>query len=172
MSHFAALPFFLSRSRDVVGMAEITSTTERIDGLLRLDGEQLIIQWRVAREIERIGNEIRTDREFEEVREVCLPLQSVASAVVRRRGWRWFSAPQLVLTASDMRAFEEIAGATGMQLAHPATVELRIHRSDYLAAQEFAADLNLARAEFSLGRSTHEPLPRSRNAELPPHDPG
>jgi hypothetical protein len=63
MSHFAALPFFLRRSREVVSAEEITSTAERIDGLLRLDGEQLIVQWRVAREIDRVGQEIRTDHE-------------------------------------------------------------------------------------------------------------
>lgn len=149
MSHFFALPFFLSRSHDVIG-EEITSTTETIHGLLRLEGDEVIVQWRLAREINRVGDEIRTDQELEAVREVRVPLQAVASAAVRRRGWRWLSAPQIVLTAADLRAFEEIAGAAGLQLDHPATLELRIHRTDRLTAHEFAAELNLARAEQAL----------------------
>lgn len=159
MSHFAVLPFVLCRSQDVIG-EEITSTTEMIHGLLRVDGDRLIVQWRVAREISRVGAEIRTDQEFEAVREVTVPLQEVAGAAVRWRGWRWLSAPKIVLTAADLRAFEEIAGAAGLQLDHPATLELQIHRSDHLPAQEFAAELNLARAEYALRRSESEPLTR------------
>ena len=72
----AALPFFLRRKHEVVGAMEITSTTERIHGLLRLEDERLVVQWRVARATERVGSEIRTDREVEPVREVVLPLRA------------------------------------------------------------------------------------------------
>jgi hypothetical protein len=168
MAPTSALPFFLRRSHDVYGGLEFTTTTERIHGLLRLDGERLIVQWRIARETERYGPEIRTDHEVEPVREVILPLSALSGVAVREHRWRWPWGPQLVLTASDLRAFEDIAGAAGLRLAHPATLVLRIQRSERLAAQEFAADVNLAVADQAL-LSTKAPLPfqPDRAAESP-----
>jgi hypothetical protein len=55
MSHIAALPFTISRSDDVVGVREITSTREQLHGLLRLEGDDLIIQWRTSRTTDRVG---------------------------------------------------------------------------------------------------------------------
>ena len=72
MPHSAALPFVIHRKHDVVGV-EITSTKETVHGLLRLDGDELHIQWRVARKTERVGWQIRTDTEVEPVREVTVP---------------------------------------------------------------------------------------------------
>src|SRR5687767_8332236 len=109
MRHIAALPFFLRRSEDVIAKGEITSTAETVHGLLRLDGEQLVIQWRVARATDRIGSEIRTDRELDPVQEVSVPLNGVAGAAVRASWWPW-SGARLVLTAADLRAFEQVVG--------------------------------------------------------------
>ena len=105
MAHSAALPFVLHRSHDVVGGREITSTHETVHGLIRLDGDRVHVQWRVARSTDRVGKEIRTDREVEPVREAVIPLSAVAGATVRWR-WRWPPGPYLVLTAADLRAFE------------------------------------------------------------------
>ena len=58
----------------------MTSTTERIHGLLRLDEDRLIIQWRLTRETQTLGAEIRTDEETEPVREVTIPIRAVAGA--------------------------------------------------------------------------------------------
>ena len=146
----AALPFFLRRKHEVVGAMEITSTTERIHGLLRLEDERLVVQWRVARATERVGSEIRTDREVEPVREVVLPLRALAGAAARSTGWRWLAGPQVVLTAADLRAFEAITGEAGLKLDHPATLALRVRRSDRLLVEEFVAELNLAVAERGL----------------------
>lgn len=157
MIHSAALPFFLRRSHDVVAVGRVTKTLERIHGLLRVDGERVTVQWRVAREVSHVGGEIRTDHEFEPVREVVLPLASLAGAAVHWRGRNRIRGPRFVLTAADLRAFEEIAGAAGLRLEHPAQLVLRIRRADILAAQEFAATLNLAVAE-------HSPLPAGERA--------
>ena len=165
MAYTAVLPFFLRRSNDVVGVMEITSTQERVHGLLRLEEDRLVIQWRVARETERVGMEIRTDHDVEAVRELIVPLSAIGGAEVRARGWRRLLGPQVVLTASDLRAFEEITGAAGLKLAHPAALALRILRSDHLLAQEFAGELNLAVAEHAL-RQVEEP------DYLPPPAPG
>jgi len=152
MPRSAALPFTLKRSQDVLGAGSITSTTETIHGLLRLDGNRVLIQWRLARRTERIGGEIRTDREFEAVREVVVPLEAVAGAVVRRRWWEVFRAPRLILTGADLQAFEEVAGEGGLRLEHPAELVVKLRRSDRMLAEEFAAELVLAVAERSLER--------------------
>jgi hypothetical protein len=149
MPHSAALPFFLRRGHDVIG-EEITSTRETVHGLLRLDGERLVIQWRVARATDRVGREIRTDREVEPVREVVVPLTGLAGATVRRRWWDWLKGPQLVLTAADLRAFEGVTGEAGLRMDHPAELVLRLRRADRVAAGEFAGELELALAEHAL----------------------
>jgi hypothetical protein len=138
----------MRRSHDVVGL-EITSTKETVHGLLRLDGDELHIQWRVARSTDHVGREIRTDREVEPVREVTVPLSAVAGATVRRR-WRWPPVVYLVLTATDLRAFEEVAGAAGLSLDHPAELALRLRGGDRELGSEFVGELELALAERAL----------------------
>lgn len=158
MPRSAALPFVLRRSSDVVGGLEITSTRETIHGLLRLDGDRLHIQWRVARSTDHVGMQIRTDRQVEPVREVVLPLGAVAGAAVRWR-WRWPPGPYLVLTAADLRVFEEVAGAAGLSLDHPAELELKLRGEDRAAGNEFVGELELALAERELADAEGQPLP-------------
>jgi hypothetical protein len=152
MPRFAALPFTLRRSEDRVSRGEITSTVETVHGLLRLAGEQFVVQWRSARKTERVGPDIRTDRELGEVREVTVPLEAVDGAVVRRRWWDRLTGPRLVLTATDLRAFEELAGPDGLAADHPAKLVLRLRNDDRLLAEEFAAELALAIAELPPAR--------------------
>jgi hypothetical protein len=150
MTHHAALPFTLRRSKDVIAGREMTSTHETVHGLLRLDGERVVIQWRTSRAIDRVGSEIRTDREVEPVRELSLPLSALAGAEVR---WSWLPWPPgryLVLTGADLRAFEELAGKEGLQLKHPAQFEIRIGTDSRFAALEFASELELALADRAL----------------------
>jgi len=156
MPHSAALPFVLHRSHDSVGIREITSTHETVHGLLRLEGDRIYVQWRVARSTDRVGMEIRTDREVEPVREVVLPLSAIAGATVRWR-WKWPPGPYLVLTAADLRVFEEVAGAAGLSLDHPAELALRLRRSDRELGTEFAGDLELAVAERALAAAEGKP---------------
>jgi hypothetical protein len=150
MPRSAALPFKLKRSQDVLGAGSVTTTTETVHGLLRLDGDRLVIQWRLARRTEFIGKEIRTDREVEAVQEVVVPLDGVAGASLRRSSLGFLRAPRLVLTAADLQAFEAVAGEGGLRLKHPAELVLRVRRSDRLLAEEFAAELTLAVAEEAL----------------------
>jgi hypothetical protein len=156
MTSTAALPFSLRRSSDTIVGGEVTSTAETIDGLLRLEGDRMVVQWRVRREISRVGREIRTDEELEPVREATLPLHALAGAAMRQRGWAWFRRTQLTLTAADLRAFEEVAGAAGLQLAHPATLDLDIPRAEQLPAREFAAELNVRIAEIALPEAARD----------------
>jgi len=45
----AAVPFQLSRGQDEFTGGCVTSTTEVVHGLLRLEGDRLVVQWRLAR---------------------------------------------------------------------------------------------------------------------------
>lgn len=164
MTRFATLPFRLRRSDEVAGEEEYTSTTETVHGLLRLEGDRLVIQWRLARETERMGSEYRTDKEVEPVREVVVPLQGVAGAVVRRRWWEALTGPRIVLTAADLRAFEAVTGEAGLRLDHPAELTLRLRRRDRLAGEEFCAELALTVAEQAVARLEERLLSGTRPA--------
>ena len=159
MGHSAALPFTLRRSTDVVGKKEITSTYESVDGLLRLDGDRLLVQWRTSRAIDRVGREIRTDREVEPVRELVLPLSALAGATVRWSWRRWPPGWILVLTAADLVAFDELAGKDGLRLTHPAQLEIRLARAARDPALEFASEVELALADRALGEAERTELP-------------
>src|SRR4029453_18921940 len=156
MPHSAAVPFLLQRKHDVVGF-EITSTRETVHGLLRLDGNSLYVQRRVAKSTSHVGMEIRTDNEVGPVREVVIPLSAVAGAAVRWN-WRWPPGPCLILTAADLRAFEEVAGAAGLSLDHPAELVLRLRRSDRALGVEFAGELELAIAERAIAAAEGKPV--------------
>jgi hypothetical protein len=167
MPRTAAVPFHFRRSQDVLGSDSITTTTETIHGLLRLDGDRLVIQWRLARKTARLGGaEVRTDRELEAVREVVLPVEVVAGAQVRRPPWLFFGSPKIVLTAADLRAFEEVAGEGGLRLKHPAELAVRVRRSDGLLADEFCAELALAVAERALERHRERGVGSERNTRI------
>lgn len=163
MPHTAALPFQLRRSHDVIKASSLTSTTETIHGLLRLDGYRLVIQWRLARKTDHYWDEIRTDEEFEAVREVVLPLEVVAGAQVRRPLLGFLGGLKLVLTAADLQAFEEVAGEGGLKLRHPAELMVRIRHSDRMLAEEFAAELTLAVAERAMESHQERSLTEPRN---------
>jgi hypothetical protein len=97
--------------------------------------------------VTKVGREIRTDEDRGELLEVMIPLAGLAGAAVRWAfPWRW----QLVLRASDLRAFDEFAGKTGLQLMHPAEAVLGLRWRDRAVAREFASELNLAVADVAL----------------------
>jgi hypothetical protein len=148
----AALPFTFRRSSDAIakhGM-EIVSTAETVHGLLLFGGSGLTVQWRRMRSREVVGSEIRTDREIDAVREAHVPLHSLAGATVRWLWWRWPPGRYLVLTAADLRAFEEVAGAAGLQLDHPAELALPVGRGELQAAREFAGEIELMAADRAI----------------------
>lgn len=154
MPHSAVVPFVLRRSNDVIAGGEITSTQETVHGLLVLQGDGVVIQWRVDRKIDRVGPEIRSDREADPVREVVVPISGLASARMRSPWWQLFGKNRyLVLSASDLRTFEPLAGPSGLTLSHPGELTVGIRRGDRRAAREFASELDLALAEQALRRA-------------------
>ena len=158
MTHQAAVPFRLSRGQDEFTAGSVTSTTEVVHGLLRLDDDRLVVQWRLARRTEHMGAvSVRSDEELEAVRELVVPLAGLAGAAVRRRWWAPWRGPLLVLRAADLRAFEDLAGEGGLRLDHPAELLLGLRRADLLLAEEFAAEVALAVAERALGEMGEVP---------------
>lgn len=150
MLHIPALPFTLHRSNGVIRGKEITSTVETIHGLLRVDSDSLVLQWRVQRRTDRVGTEIRSDRELDPVREASIPVASVSGAVVRWPRWGRGRPGRLVLTAADLRVFESLTGPGGFELAHPAQLVLEVRREDRDAARELATQIELTIADHAL----------------------
>jgi len=122
----------------------LTSKKETIHGLLRFDGDKLLIQWRLTIKTEHLGE---TDEELGDVDNAVIPLDSIAGVTVQHRWWEFLVGPRLVLTTTDMLAFEQIAAAEGFHLSHPAELVLRLRRGDHSAAEEFASEIVLALAE-------------------------
>jgi hypothetical protein len=155
MIRTATVPFTIRRSKDEFGTTTFSSTTETVHGLLRLEGEEVIIQWRLDRKTERYSaTSIKTDEDMEPVREVVIPLDAVAGAFVRKRWWEFWKGPWLVLTAADLHAFDRVAGDGGLRLAHPAEMVVGLRRADRMLAEEFTAELTLAVAELTAGGSS------------------
>ena len=90
-------------------MSAITTTTETVHGLLRLEGDKLTVQWRLGRKTDHLGSESYTDEEFEPVCEATIPISALAGATVRRPWWRFWSGPRIVLVASDLQVLDAVA---------------------------------------------------------------
>lgn len=149
----SAVPFTLKRSSDLyTSGGGYESTTETAHGLVRLEADRLVVQWRVAVVTESMkGAGYETREEIEPVSEIVIPLAKVAGAFVLEQRWWRLLGPRLVITAADLLAFEKIAGQQGLKLKHPSKLVLRVKRSDRLIAEEFAADLALALARLPAG---------------------
>lgn len=161
-----AVPFTLKRSSDLWEASSYTTKTETVHGLLRLEAERLVIQWRLAVRTQEFNSASWTSKdEIEPAREVAVPLRDVAGAHVRRKRWTALAGPRLVVTAADLVAFDDIAGRQGLKLAHPAKLVFRIKRADRLLAEEFAAELALALAQLPDGKEEPEGARRLGGAD-------
>jgi hypothetical protein len=172
MTRTATVPFVLKRAHGVVSGREITSTREEAYGLLHLEGGQLVAQWSTAREVSRVGQEIRVDRDLGPVQKVALPLSALAGAHVRWRMFPWPPRWQLVLRAADLEAFAALAGGTGLLLEHPAELNLDIRRVDRAVARAFIAELELALADAALEAAAEQPAVPSAEHATPPRQLG
>jgi hypothetical protein len=150
MTSSATVPFVIRREHSVIRGPEITATREDSHGLLRLEGQRLVAQWGTIREVSRVGSTIREDRELGPVRDISIPLGSLAGARVRWRLFPWPPRWQLVLYAGDLHAFGDLAREAGLPLDHPAELVLDLRRMDRRLAREFASELDLALAETAL----------------------
>lgn len=171
-ARLATLPFELTTDHQVIAGGTVTNTEERRHGVLRLESELLVVQWRVEREISRIGSEIRTDTERDGMREVAVPVRMLGDARVRYRGRWWWRRCEVVITARDLLAFDALADSDGFAFAHPAELVLPVRATDDALAREFASEMELAIAELALAAAERAadatlPFPAARQAALP-----
>ncbi len=150
MTALSAVPFTFKRSSDLYTSGGVyESTTEIAHGLMRLEADRLVVQWRLEVRTEAMkGAAYETREKIEPVKEIVIPLAQVAGAFVPQRRWWKLAGPRLVITAADLLAFEKIAGQQGLKLKHPSKLVLRIKRADRLIAEEFAAELALTLARL------------------------
>lgn len=167
MAHTVAVAFVLKRVHGVVSGGEITSTREEAYGLLHLESGQLVAQWSTAREVSRVGKEIRVDRDLGPVQKVAVPLSGLAGAQLRWRMFPWPPRWQLVLRAADLEAFAALAGSAGLLLEHPAELVLEIRRVDRDLAREFTSELDLALADLALEEAETRPGLQDGDSPLP-----
>ena len=143
-TRIAALPFQVSGEHQVIANGTVTTTEERRHGVVHLEGTTLTVQWRVEREIQKVGVEIRTDVERDGMRSVPVRVDQLGDARVRSRG-RWFWRRwELVLTARDLSAFDPLVGNDGFAFEHPAELVLPVRSADIELAREFASEVELA----------------------------
>ncbi len=169
-ARIATLPFQLTNDHQVIGNGTVITTKDRRHGVLRLERETMVVQWRVEREVQRIGPEIRTDVERAGMREVPVPVRMLGDARVRTRGLWWWRKWELVLTARDLVAFDLLANDDGFAFDHPAELVLPVRRSDLDLAYEFASEVELAIAELALAdaeRASALPAPFAEVRSLP-----
>ncbi|HYW31555.1 MAG TPA: hypothetical protein VE869_08620 [Gemmatimonas sp.] len=146
----ATLPFELTSNHQVIGAGTFTRTEERRHGVLRLERDTLVVQWRVEREVRQYGPETRTDVERDGLRDVAVPVRMLGDVRVSTRGRLWWRRWELVVTARDLVAFDGLVGADGFVFDHPATLVLPVQTSNIELAQEFASEVALAVAELAM----------------------
>ena len=137
MSLSPAVPFTHWRMENSGGASGWSQTTTRVSGLVRLEDDGVVLQYRVSESVTRPGS-MGPETSESEVREHRVPLAALRSARVAG-GWWW---PRLVLAAADLRAFDgfPVPRKSGEALS------LRIalaHRAD---AADLASSVELALA--------------------------
>jgi hypothetical protein len=139
------LPFRFAQTLDaqVRGPTQVSTTHELCEGLVRIENDVLVFQLLVTRTVTRVGGaSVHTDRSTEPVREIRVPVGSLSSIRVRRRGW--LRRRELAITARDLKTFIGVPGARAQELKIPVARE----HSD--VAAELVGTVELAMADHAL----------------------
>jgi hypothetical protein len=123
----------------------VTLWIPEVDGLLTLDGDALLLQYRVRDKAAAYDSGVR---------ELRVPLEGVESVEVRRR---WFGSPRVVIRVRDLRLLATLPGSRGGELA------LQVARHELPAAQDLASTVALRAAERALGAGSE----RRERPQLP-----
>ncbi len=126
MSYPAPLPFRIKiPDEDSVELTEVRSITTKVEGLLHLEADRLVLEWAVIRTLEEVGlSSVKEETETFAPEEAEVPIDWLAG--VSLAGGILF--PRLVLRGRGLRVFDGIPGAKGPRL------ELFYARSDRMAA--------------------------------------
>ena len=142
MPHPAPLPFRIKLpGEDTVAFTEIRDVTRRVDGLLHLLDDAILLEWAVTESVDEVGlGSVSSTTETFAAEELELPLAWLASAELVGGILR----PQLLLRARGLGVFAEVPGAKADRLA------LGYTRADRFVALEMARAITAAFAELPI----------------------
>lgn len=129
------------REGDVTAMTGSMSAERVIRGLLRLEGDDVVLQFRVLDHVlDFTGLRGGTGESTEagEAQEIRVPLSRLGD--VRMRGWWW---GKLTLTSTDLTTFEDLG-------SHDGRVTLTIPRRMKADAADFATALAFKLSDLEL----------------------
>ena len=140
----AGVPFSISLDETQVDASpgiHYLSLRRRVLGIVRLDDERLLLQLAESRAVTEVSDVgVRQRTEASPVDERAVPLDLLGDARLRRRWLAW----ELVITATDLHAFEGLPGSRGVEL------RLRVDRRHRAEAVELVGALRLALADLAL----------------------
>lgn len=150
MTHPAPLPFRIKiPDEESMDMTEVRSIATRVEGLLHLEADRLILEWAVTRTLEEVGlTGVKEETETFAPEEAELPLDWLAS--VSLAGGILF--PRVVLRGRGLRVFDGIPGAKGARL------DLFYARSDRMSAVAMVRAIEAALELPRLDDSGETPL--------------
>lgn len=155
MSYPAPLPFRIKvPDEESMELTEVRSITTKVEGLLHVEADRLILEWAVTRTLEEVGlSGVKEETETFAPEEAELPLDWLAG--VSLAGGILF--PRVVLRGRGLRVFDGIPGAKGAELA------LHYRRADRLLAVAVVRAVEALLAGPALGETTDPLLLSDRN---------
>lgn len=168
-----SLPFVFSRLTNTMETNNVVYTRENVQGLLRIEGKQLHVQWRMTRSVDHYGVQVSSDSEQYPLREHAIPISKLSEVRVRRSMFQIPFRRVLIIVSSDMQAFDPLTGdgdLPGLTLAHPAELKIQVRRQDYKLMDDFASHLKAVISEQFLESMQNElnTLNASNQRKLPP----
>ena len=123
-------------------------TERRVDGMLKLVGDGLVLEFRVTESVTTMGAGYASDESASEVSELAVPLDRVVALHLKTRWW----GPRLTIVTDSLRFFESVPGSKQGRL------DLRIARRDLPMAELLEAEVRVRLADLSLKRVEEDAL--------------
>ncbi len=143
-AHAIAVPFRTKLPSDWRSGRETVITERRVDGILRLTGDDLQVEIRITEAVTTMGGSTgyATDQTASDVAELTVPLERVAALRLKKRWW----GPRLTIVTDSLRFFKDVPGSKQGRL------DLRIARRDLQMAQTLVTEARIRLADLSLRR--------------------
>jgi len=143
-AHAIAVPFRTKLPSDWTSGTEVVFTERRVDGILRLSGDELVLELRVTEDVTTVSGSAgyQKDKKASDVAELAVPLSRIVSTKLRK----WWWGPRLTVVTDSMRLFEDVPGAA------PGRLDLRIARRDAPMAEMLVNEVEIRLADLSLRR--------------------
>jgi hypothetical protein len=121
------------------GLARSVSLS--LHGIVRLEGDQVILEWSGTRRVAEAGRGLaRSAEEPVPVSRVVLPVASLGRVALRRHWWR----RRLVLRSADLAAVQSVPTARSGEIV------LDVSRADRHVAADLVSRIELAVADHAL----------------------